>query len=363
MERSTHTAAAAELLRSYDTALPEVYGYLLRRTGRADVAEELTAETFLAAAAEVRRPQPAVVDVPWLVGVARHKLADHWRRQARVRRALPVLAADAADAVDDPRDAAVDMLRARETLATLAPQHRAALTLRYLDDRRSRTWPPSSTAPCTRPRPCWCGPGPRSVPATPGPRGRRTAVRDPFEQLRDPAGPVDPDPGFAAGLRDRLAEVLALPRGVEPVSETPTSPAPAEEARTVPRPGAMPYLCLADTRAALDWYEEVFGATVVGSPVVMDDGRVGHAELAIGDGVLYLADAFPEIGVTAPRPGEAPVSLMLAVADVDEMWSRALAAGATAVREPYDSFGLRNAWLVDPFGHRWGLHSPPRAAS
>ena len=83
-----HTAAAADLLRRYDTALPEVYGYLLRRTGRVEVAEELTAETFLAAAAEVRRPRPDAVDVPWLIGVARHKLADHWRRQARVRRSL-----------------------------------------------------------------------------------------------------------------------------------------------------------------------------------------------------------------------------------------------------------------------------------
>jgi RNA polymerase sigma-70 factor (ECF subfamily) len=133
MERSVHTAAAADLLHRYDTALPEVYGYLLRRTGRVEVAEELTSETFLAAAAEVRRPRPAAVDVPWLIGVARHKLADHWRRQARVRRSLPVLAVDA-DAVDDPWDAEIDMLRARETLAALAPQHRAALTLRYLDD-------------------------------------------------------------------------------------------------------------------------------------------------------------------------------------------------------------------------------------
>jgi uncharacterized glyoxalase superfamily protein PhnB len=185
-------------------------------------------------------------------------------------------------------------------------------------------------------------------------------VRDPFDQLRDTAEPVDPDPEFAADLRSRLADVLDLPRGVEPMSETTIEATPTQEVRDVPRPAAMPYLCLADTRAALDWYEEVFGATVVGSPVVMDDGRIGHAELALGDGVLYLADAFPEIGVTAPRPGEAPVSLMVPVDDVDAMWSRALAAGATGVQEPYDSYGLRNAWLVDPFGHRWGLHSPPR---
>jgi RNA polymerase sigma-70 factor, ECF subfamily len=144
MEHRTRGAAGTGLLDLYDVALPQVYGYLLRRTGRSEVAEELTSETFLAAAAAtaaVRGEGPATVDVPWLIGVARHKLADHWRRQARLQRALPVLAAvasagDAGDAraVDDPWDAEIDALRARDTLASLAPQHRLALTLRYLDD-------------------------------------------------------------------------------------------------------------------------------------------------------------------------------------------------------------------------------------
>jgi RNA polymerase sigma-70 factor (ECF subfamily) len=132
MEHRTPGAAAADLLRLYDTALPQVYGYLLRRTGRVDVAEELTSETFLAATDAVRRAQPVAVDVPWLIGVARHKLADHWRRQARQAGTLPVLATE--PDVDDPWDAAVDTLRAQDALGALAPQHRTALTLRYLDD-------------------------------------------------------------------------------------------------------------------------------------------------------------------------------------------------------------------------------------
>jgi len=181
-------------------------------------------------------------------------------------------------------------------------------------------------------------------------------VPDPFEQLRDPVPPADPDPAFAAALRDRLAHALALPRGVTPMPTSPDTP----ETATTPRPAALPYLSVADARAALDWYEEVFGATVVGDPIVMEDGRIGHAELAIGDGVLYLADAYPEIGVTAPRPGESAVSLMLPVEDADAIRARALAAGATSVREPFDGYGRRNAWIVDPFGHRWGLHSPLR---
>ena len=176
---------------------------------------------------------------------------------------------------------------------------------------------------------------------------------DAFDRLRDPTGPVTPDPAFAARLRGRMAEALALPRGVVRMS--------TEETTTTRRvPAALPYLNVADGRAALDWYEEVFGAVVVGSPVVMPDGRIGHAEVAIGDGVLYLADPFPELGAVAPRPGEASVSLMLRVADADEVRARALAAGATSLREPYDDYGQRNAWIVDPFGHRWGLNSPLR---
>jgi RNA polymerase sigma-70 factor (ECF subfamily) len=125
--------ARGALLRLYDRALPQVYGYLLRRCGRRETAEDLTAETFLAAAAVVQRRDPPPVDVGWLIGVARHKLADHWRRLAREERGLRAVAADQ-PAADDPWDAHLDALRADETLAALAPQHRLALTLRYLDD-------------------------------------------------------------------------------------------------------------------------------------------------------------------------------------------------------------------------------------
>jgi RNA polymerase sigma-70 factor (ECF subfamily) len=122
------------LLRLYDPALPQVYGYLLRRCGRREIAEELTSETFLAAAAAVQRGD-APLDVGWLIGVARHKLADHWRRLAREERGLRAVAADPTDQPpDDPWDAELDTLRANETLARLAPQHRLALTLRYVDD-------------------------------------------------------------------------------------------------------------------------------------------------------------------------------------------------------------------------------------
>ncbi|MFC5288401.1 RNA polymerase sigma factor [Actinokineospora guangxiensis] len=124
------------LLEVYDQALPRVYGYLLARVGDPPLAEDLTAETFLAAVTAARRDQVSV-STPWLIGVARHKLADHWRRLARDRDRAEDLAADLATgstgAAEDPWEVCLDALLARDTLARLGPHHRAALTLRYLD--------------------------------------------------------------------------------------------------------------------------------------------------------------------------------------------------------------------------------------
>lgn len=188
-------------------------------------------------------------------------------------------------------------------------------------------------------------------------------MRDPFTDLRDPGRPVAPDPVFASRLRARLERVLALPRGVVPVTSMSTVITEPEHVAAEPRPAAVPYLAVADARAAMDWYRDVFGAEVIGEPVVMPDGRVGHAELSMSGGVIYLADAHPEIGVTAPRPNESSVSLMLPVDDADSVRARAMAAGASGDRPPYDGYGRRNAWIVDPFGHRWGLNSPLRTAA
>jgi len=121
-----------DLLDLYEQALPQVYGYLLRRCGSAPVAEDLTSETFLAAVAAVRDGSAPPVEVGWLIGVARHKLVDHWRRKAREERSLSV-AADASDADEDPWDTELDAIRARDVLGRLGVHHRAALTLRYLD--------------------------------------------------------------------------------------------------------------------------------------------------------------------------------------------------------------------------------------
>jgi RNA polymerase sigma-70 factor (ECF subfamily) len=120
------------LLDLYDEALPRVYGYLLARSGDVTVAEDLTADCFLAAVAAVRKPDPPPLNVAWLIGVARHKLVDHWRVVERERRGLRAVQSEQ-PTTDDPWDAQLDLIRARETLTRLAPHHRVALTLRYLD--------------------------------------------------------------------------------------------------------------------------------------------------------------------------------------------------------------------------------------
>ena len=126
---------AGGLLAIYDEALPVVYGYLLARCGQVAVAEELTSETFLAALdATQRRAIEGGVSTPWLVGIARHKLVDHWRRQERDDQRRQRIENELDTTTDDPWDERLDVLRARATLDKLSPDHRAALTLRYLDD-------------------------------------------------------------------------------------------------------------------------------------------------------------------------------------------------------------------------------------
>ena len=134
-------------------------------------------------------------------------------------------------------------------------------------------------------------------------------------------------------------------------------------AAVVTSAAAVPYLTVADARAAIRWYTDVFDAELVGSPVEMDDGRIGHAELALPDGVLYLADEYPEIGLKAPTPQSVSVSLMLSVASTDETLRRARDHGAQVQREPYEDYGARSAALVDPFGHRWMLTGPVTGAA
>ena len=120
-----------DLLALYDRALPQVYGYLRQRVRDDAIAEDLTAETFLAAVDAVKANKVSTLTIGWLVTVARNKLVDHWRRAAREERTLR-LATDE-EAVDLDLDQEFDRAHARDVLAELGAHHRAALTLRYLD--------------------------------------------------------------------------------------------------------------------------------------------------------------------------------------------------------------------------------------
>lgn len=122
----------AALLASYDESLPEVYGYLLHRCRNASTAEDLTAETYLAAVESIRKGRVVAVTTGWLIGIARHKLVDHWRRLEREARNLR--AVEDPGVADDPWDAELDGFLARDVLERLGAHHRAALTLRYVDD-------------------------------------------------------------------------------------------------------------------------------------------------------------------------------------------------------------------------------------
>lgn len=190
---------------------------------------------------------------------------------------------------------------------------------------------------------------------------------DAFDILRATGGgPLAPDPAFAARLRRRLAARLARPvpspKGAAMTATTAatTDPAlrPPERGDAAARPALTPYLAVAGAEAAIVWYVDALGARVVEGPIVMPDGRIGHAELelAAGGARLMLADEHPEIGVTAPAPGEgARVTLHLDVRDVDAVLARALTAGAALERAASDEPYGRQAVFRDPFGHRWML--------
>jgi PhnB protein len=119
-----------------------------------------------------------------------------------------------------------------------------------------------------------------------------------------------------------------------------------------------PYLCVSDSRAAIEWYRQVFQATVKGTPYVMDDGRIGHVELEIGDALVMMADPFPEVDVEPPQPSNgSAVSLHLQVADCDAVAATAVRMGARLDRGPESSSHGRSATFHDPFGHRWMVNS------
>lgn len=119
---------------------------------------------------------------------------------------------------------------------------------------------------------------------------------------------------------------------------------------------ATPYLLIRSAAAAIEFYKKVFNATEM-LRMTQPDGRVGHAEIRIGDSVIMMADEFPEMGARSPQHfGGTPVSILLYFDDVDAVFRRAIAAGATQLKPVQDQFyGDRTGTLKDPFGHQWTI--------
>jgi PhnB protein len=121
-------------------------------------------------------------------------------------------------------------------------------------------------------------------------------------------------------------------------------------------PRLTPYLIVDDGAAAVDFYTSILGATER-MRMAGPDGKIGHTELELGDSLIMLADEHPDIGAIGPRSvGGTPVSMHVYVEDADDVFERAIAAGATAERPVETQFyGDRLGSFEDPFGHKWNV--------
>ena len=170
-------------------------------------------------------------------------------------------------------------------------------------------------------------------------KAARKSAKKSAAQNRSGVGPEDPPGCGKKGPRRKPAAgkkaVKAIPAGYTSVT---------------------PYLHIKNAGRAIDFYKRAFGATEL-VRMGMPDGRVGHAELKIGNAVVMMADEFPERGHQSPSTlGGTSGSILLYVPDVDSMFARAINAGAKLIQPVTDQFyGDRSGYIEDPFGHRWTL--------
>ena len=170
---------------------------------------------------------------------------------------------------------------------------------------------------------------------------------DPFDSLREPNVPLAPRPAFAAELRRRVSVALGATREEHPMLDV-------REYTPARLRSLTPYLATHDPAAAIDWYTEVFGAQLLGDPIVMPDGTIGHAELRIGDSVMMLAGEFPDEDHKSPLTlGGSSVAIQVYVPDSEATYALAVERGATPLRPISENYGARGGTIRDPFGHRW----------
>jgi PhnB protein len=119
----------------------------------------------------------------------------------------------------------------------------------------------------------------------------------------------------------------------------------------------IPYLCVKGAAKAIDFYKQAFGAKENSARITDSTGRVGHAEIQIGESTLMLADEHPELGFVSPQSlGGAHSQFFVTVPDVDAMASQAIEAGGKLTRPIENKFyGHRTGEITDPFGYRWTL--------
>ena len=198
---------------------------------------------------------------------------------------------------------------------------------------------------------------------------------DPFDDLALAVTPIAPRPAFAADLRRRIVAALGRDETTAATTATTSTTTAGGRAMTVTDTtptttpwvpdelsALTPYIAVDGAREAIAWYQEVLGATPDMDPIVMPDGRVGHAQLRFSGALIMLSDAHPEIGVVAPDPEASAVSLQLYVPDCDATIALAEQRGALVTRPPADTpYGHRGGVVVDPWGHRWFINTALRA--
>ena len=167
---------------------------------------------------------------------------------------------------------------------------------------------------------------------------------DPFEALRLADTPLAPRPEFVAELRQQIFGAIDADR--------PDKEEPMSVTTTIDR--VETYLSVSDARAAIDFYQRAFGATLIKKPIVMPDGSIGHSELAIGNSVIRVAGEHPPEAVRNPASlGGTTVQLYVTVDDADALVDRARDAGADVLRPVAEAHGTRMGKVRDPFGHNW----------
>jgi PhnB protein len=151
-----------------------------------------------------------------------------------------------------------------------------------------------------------------------------------------------------------------MKRSKKPARKTAKRTAPAAKKKVAPIPAGYhtvtPHLVCRGAAKAIEFYKKAFGAEEV-LRLAMPDGRLAHAEINIGGSMIMLHDEAPDWKAFSPQTvGDTSVSIMLYVNDVDAVFKRAIAAGATSTMEVADQFyGDRAGGLKDPFGHKWHI--------